>query len=78
MCVPAIIISHLTGGQDLTMLNVHLLSPCAQKFVPKKYRPIPLKRENKASNGLDGKDEKSKPPFETLWTFKENSEVKLN
>lgn len=78
MCVPAIIISHLTGGQDLTKLNIQLLSPCAQKFVPKKYRPIPLKRESKASNGLGGKDEKSKQPFETMWTYKQSSEVKLN
>ncbi|XP_055297867.1 sodium-coupled monocarboxylate transporter 2-like [Sitodiplosis mosellana] len=80
MCVPAIIISHLTGGQDLTKLNVLLLSPCAQKLVPKKYRHIQLKRGNKGSTGHQSENEKKmlKPSLETKWTFIENSEVKLN
>lgn len=80
MCIPAIIISHLTGGQDLTKLNIQLLSPCAQKFMPKKYRHIKLKRETNGKIGRESEDEpkKHKSSFETKWTFKENAEVKLN
>lgn len=78
MIIPAIIISHLTGGQDLTKLNIQLLSPCAQKFMPKKYRHFQLKRENNGKAGHENEDEKKKSSFETKWTFKENDEVKLN
>lgn len=43
MWIPAIIVSHLTGGQDLNKLNIKLLSPFIQKMLPQKYRPIEMR-----------------------------------
>lgn len=77
MCIPAIIISYLTGGQDLQKLNIQLLSPCAQKFLPKKYRHIQLKRGSIRQKTEDEKKTRN-ASFETKWMFKENSEAKLN
>lgn len=48
--LPAIIISHLTGGQDLSKFNINLLSPFIQNWLPMKYRPTELTQiENKIS-----------------------------
>lgn len=41
--IPAIIISHLTGGQNFNGFNVQLLSPIVRHLVPIKYRHIELK-----------------------------------
>lgn len=42
------IISHLTGGQDLSKLNIQLLTPFVQKWIPMKYCHTELKTiENK-------------------------------
>lgn len=41
--IPAIIISHATGGQDLNKFNMKLLSPFILKWLPRKYRIIELK-----------------------------------
>lgn len=40
--IPAVIVSHLTGGQDLNKFNIRLLSPCIQKLLPVKYRHIKI------------------------------------
>lgn len=40
--IPAIIVSHLTGGQDLNKFNIRLLSPCIQKLLPMRYRCVEL------------------------------------
>lgn len=37
-----IIISYLTGGQDLNELNLNLLAPCVQQLLPRKYRHTQL------------------------------------
>lgn len=49
MWIPAIIISHLTGGQNFENFNVQLLSPVVRGLVPKKYRLTELK-QRKAPN----------------------------
>lgn len=46
--IPAVIISHLTGGQDLSKFNIKLLSPFIQQLMSKKYRHTELSQiENK-------------------------------
>lgn len=48
--LPAVIISHLTGGQDLNKFNINLLSPFIQNWLPMKYRHTELSQiENKIS-----------------------------
>lgn len=56
--VPAVIVSHLTGGQDLDKFNIQLLSPFVQKMLPMKYRHTELKLiEKKISNHDKGNNE---------------------
>lgn len=43
MWVPAIIVSHLTGGTDFKTFNFKLLSPCVEALMPRKYRHTELK-----------------------------------
>lgn len=53
--VPAIIVSYLTGGQDLNKFNIRLLSPCIQKLLPMRYRRvelIPTERKISIINGI--------------------------
>lgn len=40
--IPAVIVSHLTGGQDMSKFNIKLLSPFVQRMLPIKYRPTEL------------------------------------
>lgn len=40
--IPAIIISHLTGGTDAKEFNVQLLSPVIRKWMPQKYQHTKL------------------------------------
>lgn len=40
--VSCIVISHLTGGQDLNALDLNLLAPCIKNLLPKKYRHTQL------------------------------------
>lgn len=40
--IPAVIVSHLTGGQDLSKFNIKLLSPFIQKMLPMKYHHTEL------------------------------------
>lgn len=44
MWIPAIIVSHLTGGQNFENFNIQLLSPVVRGLVPKKYRLTELKQ----------------------------------
>lgn len=53
MWIPSIIISYLTGGQDFSNFNIQLLSPCAQKWMPKKYRHTELKLIKNLNNSDD-------------------------
>lgn len=41
--IPAVIVSHLTGGQDLSKFNIKLLSPFIQRMLPMKYHHTELK-----------------------------------
>ena len=41
--IPAVIVSHLTGGQDMSKFNIKLLSPFVQRMLPMKYRHTELK-----------------------------------
>lgn len=50
MWIPAIIISHLTGGQNFENFNTTLLSPIVRRFVPRKYQLTELRR---AANKLN-------------------------
>lgn len=43
MWIPAIIVSHLTGGTDFKTFNFKLLSPCIEALMPKKYRHTEMK-----------------------------------
>lgn len=68
MYIPAIIISHLTGGQDFTKFNIKLLSPPIRKFVPKKYHHTEL-------NTMENKNVDDSVLQTTKWIFqKDNSE----
>lgn len=40
--IPALIVSHLTGGQNLDQFNIRLLAPCIQKLLPIKYHHVEL------------------------------------
>lgn len=40
--VVAIVVSHLTGAQDLSKLDINLLSPVIQRLMPKRYRHTEL------------------------------------
>lgn len=74
--IPAIVISYVTGGQDLAKLNIDLLSPCAQNFMPVKYRHIQLEQENHLENKSE---EENKSSFRTKWAFSEgNADVESN
>lgn len=50
--IPAVIISHLTGGQDLSKFNIQLLSPFVQNMLPIKYRHIELKTVIQKRDGV--------------------------
>lgn len=65
MVIPAIIVSFLTGGQDLTNFNVQLLSPCVQKLLPEKYRHTELKTMQTESKETDALKT-------TKWIFKKD------
>lgn len=43
MWTTAVIIAYITGGRDLTNFNIQLLTPIAQKWIPRKYRHTQLK-----------------------------------
>lgn len=45
--VVTIIVSHLTGGQDISKLNIQLLSPFVQKLLPEKYHHTELASRDK-------------------------------
>ncbi|XP_055303103.1 sodium-coupled monocarboxylate transporter 2-like isoform X2 [Sitodiplosis mosellana] len=64
--ISAILISHLTGGQDLTNLNTQLLSPCIRKLIPKKYR-------DDQSNSMENSDKA--PANEEMKPTLSNSKV---
>lgn len=66
MWIPAIIISFLTGGQDFTNFNIHLLSPCIQKLLPKKYRHTELKVIRSLNKSAEHESEE--PKFTTEMT----------
>lgn len=40
--VTGIIVSYLTGGQDITESNLSLLAPCIQNLLPQKYHHAQL------------------------------------
>lgn len=49
--IPAIIVSHATGGQDLSKFNMKLLSPFIRRMLPRKYHHTELKPlDKKMSN----------------------------
>lgn len=50
--IPAVIVSHLTGGQDLSKFNINLLSPFIQRMLPAKYRHTELKPIGKKISNL--------------------------
>lgn len=68
MWTSAIIISHLTGGQDLTKFNLDLLAPCVQYMLPKKYKQLELQVLSKPVSASDNK-EKIKAD-ESEWVLK--------
>lgn len=51
--IPAVIISHLTGGQDLNKFNIKLLSPFIQRMLPLKYRHTELGTIEKRISNLE-------------------------
>lgn len=48
--IPAIIVSHLTGGTDFSKFNIQLLSPVIRKWMPKKYIHTEMKIPKNSSD----------------------------
>lgn len=80
MWIPAIIISHLTGGTDFRTFNFKLLSPCIEALMPKKYRHIEMKIISNAVQSQNKSDDPNanKMDSETGWIFRndDNTEAK--
>lgn len=62
MWIPAIIISHLTGGQKFENFNVTLLSPIVRRFVPRKYQLTELRRASNMATKYESPDNNKKSP----------------
>lgn len=81
MYVPAIIVSHLTGGTDFKTFNFKLLSPCIEALMPRKYRHTELKLISNGNQSQNKNDHRngSKMAGETAgWIFQndDNNELK--
>lgn len=44
--IPAIIVSHLTGGRDMNKYNINLISPVIRSWLPESYQHAELKPMN--------------------------------
>lgn len=82
MWIPAIIISHLTGGTDFKTFNFKLLSPCVEALMPKKYRHTEMKLISnfvvQSQNQNDNRNENKMDSEAAGWIFRndDNTEVK--
>lgn len=45
--IPAIIVSHFTGGPDMSKFNIKLFAPFVQKMIPARYHHTELKTVDK-------------------------------
>lgn len=82
MWIPAIIISHLTGGTDFKTFNFKLLSPCIEALMPKKYRHTELKLISSIDQSQNKNDNNNrngnKMVSETVgWIFPNNDNTEL-
>lgn len=81
MWIPAIIVSHLTGGTDFKTFNFKLLSPCIEALMPRKYRHTEMKlissvgqqSQNKSDNQIE-----NKTATETVgWIFRNDDNIEI-
>lgn len=80
MWIPAIIVSHLTGGTDFKTFNFKLLSPCIEALMPRKYRHIEMKLISsvvQSQNKSDNQNE-NKIASETVgWIFRNDDNIEI-
>lgn len=76
--IPAVIISHLTGGQDMSSFNIQLLAPFIQKMLPMKYRHTELRPIEKKISNLNEEGDASALKQEISELLTKNKGKELN
>lgn len=74
--ISCIVISYLTGGQDLNELDLNLLAPCIRNLLPKKYRHTHLQVlvVKPADETVDG-DKNELNASEWVWKNDEKNQI---
>lgn len=76
--ISCIIISYLTGGQDLNEMNLNLLAPCIKNLLPKKYRHTQLQLlTDKPVDGTADGDENKDNLNTTEWVWKNDDKNQI-